>query len=66
MTSEEVSSIRLEKAYFCLNCEVVTNCINICPICGQRQLWPLRNWLGNIIWPRKKGLIKSILAGIEN
>ena len=39
-------TIRLETAYFCLNCEVMTNCADICPVCGQRKLWHLENWLG--------------------
>ena len=48
MIIEETSAIRLEEAYFCLNCEVVTNCINICPACGHEQLWSLENWLGRV------------------
>jgi hypothetical protein len=42
------SAIRLEEAYFCLNCETVTNYLDICPLCGERRLWPLQNWLGRI------------------
>ena len=48
MTLEIASAIRLEEAYFCLNCEVVTNCADICPACGHRQLWSLENWLGRV------------------
>jgi hypothetical protein len=48
-TSVEVASaIRLGEAFFCLSCEVVTNCVDICPACGNRKLWPLENWLGNV------------------
>ena len=48
MTLEVSSVIRLGEAYFCLTCEVVTNCIDICPACGHRQLWSLQNWLGKV------------------
>ena len=48
MSAEEISSIRLQEAYFCLNCEVVTNCVDICPACGNKQLWSLENWLGSV------------------
>ena len=48
MPVEVASAIRLESAYFCLSCEVVTNCSDICPACGNRQLWHLENWLGKI------------------
>jgi len=48
MPIEVSSRIRLEEAYFCLNCEVVTNCLDICPACGHRELWSLENWLGRI------------------
>jgi len=46
--NEAASAIRLESAYFCLSCEVVTNCADICPACGHRQLWHLENWLGRV------------------
>ena len=42
------SAIKLEDAYFCLNCEVITNYLDICPVCGERQLWALQNWLGRV------------------
>ena len=45
-TLEMPFTIWLETAYFCLNCEVITNCADICPACGQRKLWHLENWLG--------------------
>jgi RNA polymerase subunit RPABC4/transcription elongation factor Spt4 len=48
MTLEVASAIRLGEAYFCLNCEVVTNCSDICPACGHKQLWHLENWIGKI------------------
>ena len=48
MPFEVASAIRLENAYFCLNCEVVTNCSDICPACGHRELWHLENWIGKI------------------
>ncbi len=47
-STELASAIRLGEAYFCLSCEVVTNCVDICPACGNRKLWPLENWLGNV------------------
>jgi len=48
MALEVASAIRLEEAYFCLNCEVVTNFSDICPVCGHRELWPLEKWLGRV------------------
>ena len=48
MTGEILSAIKLEDAFFCLNCEAVTNCLDICPVCGNRQLWSLQNWLGRV------------------
>lgn len=48
MAVEVASAIRLGEAYFCLNCEVVTNCGDTCPACGHRQLWCLENWLGKV------------------
>lgn len=48
MPFEVASAIRLGEAYFCLNCEVVTNCVDVCPACGHRRLWPLENWLGRV------------------
>jgi hypothetical protein len=49
--SEMASVIRLGEAYFCLNCEVATNCPNLCPSCGHSQLWLLQNWIGKINAP---------------
>ena len=48
MPVEIPSAIKLEDAFFCLSCEAVTNCSDVCPGCGRRQLWPLENWLGRI------------------
>ena len=48
MVAEVASAIKLGEAYFCLNCEVVTNCVDTCPACGHRQLWRLENWLGKV------------------
>ncbi len=48
MFLKEASAIRLEEAYFCLNCEVVTNRCDMCPACGHSQLWSLEKWLGNV------------------
>jgi hypothetical protein len=48
MTLQVPSAIRLKEAYFCLTWEVVTNCLDICPACGHRQLWSLENWLGKV------------------
>ncbi len=54
MTGEILSAIRLEDAFFCLNCEAVTNAVDVCPVCGDRQLWPLQNWMGRV-GNREKG-----------
>jgi hypothetical protein len=48
MALEVASAIRLEEAYFCLNCELVTNVSDICPVCGHRELWFLEKWLGRV------------------
>lgn len=61
---EMTSVIRLGEAYFCLNCEVVTNCSDLCPVCGHRQLWLLENWIGKITAPKydssKEGTSKDV------
>ncbi len=48
MPIEIPSAIKLEDAFFCLSCEAVTNCSDVCPGCGHGQLWPLENWLGRV------------------
>ena len=48
MVQKVVSAIKLEEAYFCVNCELVTNCLDICPACGHRELWSLERWLGRV------------------
>jgi hypothetical protein len=67
MPIEVASAIRLESAYFCLSCEVVTNCSDICPACGHRQLWLLENWLGKINAREngsdKEGTLKGVQLG---
>jgi RNA polymerase subunit RPABC4/transcription elongation factor Spt4 len=58
-TLEVASAIRLEEAYFCLNCELVTNCSDICPACGRRELWSLEKWLGRLNTASKMGWKKK-------
>ena len=48
MPIEVASVIRLESAYFCLNCEVITNSSDICPVCGHGELWHLEHWLERV------------------
>jgi RNA polymerase subunit RPABC4/transcription elongation factor Spt4 len=64
MPIEVASVIRLGEAYFCLNCEVLTNCSDMCPACGHRQLWVLENWIGKINalenGSDKKGTLKCL------
>jgi hypothetical protein len=48
MTGEILSAIKLADAFFCLDCESVTNCSDVCPTCGNRRLWSLQNWLGRV------------------
>lgn len=48
MLAKTTSAIRLEDAYFCLSCEVVTNSSGTCLVCGHTQLWPLENWIGRV------------------
>jgi len=66
MSLELASAIRLTEAYFCLDCEVVTNCADICPACGQRQLWSLENWLGRVNGSDSGGDKEDPLTKIEN
>jgi hypothetical protein len=47
-SGEILSAIKLEDAFFCLNCEAVTNAVDVCPVCGDQQLWPLQNWMGRV------------------
>ena len=63
---EPVSVIRLKEAYFCLSCEVVTNCADICPACGHRQLWHLENWLGRVHGQNNDRHEESALTKMEN
>ena len=65
MRLELASAIRLEEAYFCINCEVVTNCSDICPACGHRQLWPLENWLGRLNGTENSGDKKGTPRGVQ-
>ena len=48
MALEVASAIRLEEAYFCLNCELVINFSDKCPVCGHGELWSLEKWLGRV------------------
>ena len=59
------SSIRLEEAYFCLSCEAVTNCSDICPACGHMYLWSLQNWLGRVNGPEFSKYGKSSSKRIQ-
>ncbi len=58
---EKGTVIRLEDAYFCLNCEAVTNYVDNCPLCGERQLWALESWLGRVTSPENSRYKKSDL-----
>lgn len=66
MPLELPSAIRLEEAYFCLNCEVITNCLDICPTCGHEQLWSLENWLGRVNGRENGRTGEDIVAKNEN
>ena len=48
MTGEISAIIRLEDAFFCLDCEIITSCSDVCPVCGNHRLWFLQNWLGSV------------------
>lgn len=56
---ELMAAIRLEDAFFCLSCEGVTNCSDTCPVCGNRNLWPLQNWLGRVSGPENSRYRKT-------
>jgi len=64
MSIEIPSAIKLEDAFFCLSCEVVTNCSDNCPECGHRRLWPLENWLGRVNDPENSEDKKSTLEEV--
>ncbi len=66
MNLEITSAIRLEEAYFCLNCEVVTNFKDMCPACGNKLLWSLENWLGKINGRENSGNKEDTFTKIEN
>ena len=62
---EVASAIRLEEAYFCLNCELVTNRSDICPACGHRELWSLERWLGRVNSHKNRMDKEGALRGIR-
>lgn len=37
--------IALERALFCLDCEVIFTDHACCPSCSRRAVWPLAKWL---------------------
>ncbi len=45
--------IALERALFCLDCEVIFTALACCPSCSGRVVWPLAKWLS----PEKLSLI---------
>lgn len=65
MAFELGSAIKLEDAYFCLNCEAITNYVDICPICGERQLWALENWLGRVNGFENSRYMKPVLPEVQ-
>ena len=65
MPIEIPSVIKLEDAFFCLSCERVTNCSDVCPGCGYEQLWPLENWLGRVNGQENSEDIKSTLQEVQ-
>ena len=65
MNLEVPSAIQLEEAYFCLNCEAVTNCSDICPLCGNQQLWCLENWLGRVGGQENSGYGKAMMEEFQ-
>lgn len=42
------SRILLKSAYFCQNCESITDCKNSCPGCGSSAILPLSCWLSRV------------------
>jgi hypothetical protein len=37
--------IMLDRALFCLDCEVIFTGLTSCPSCSGRAVWPLAQWL---------------------
>ena len=37
--------IALERALFCLDCEVIFTALASCPSCRSKVVWPLARWL---------------------
>jgi hypothetical protein len=65
MPVEIPSAIKLEDAFFCLGCETVTNCSDVCPGCGYEQLWPLENWLGRVNGHENSGDKESTVPEVQ-
>jgi hypothetical protein len=48
MSSDEIlfqGPIALERALFCLDCEVIFSGLKSCPSCSGSSMWPLAQWL---------------------
>jgi hypothetical protein len=48
MSSDEIlfqGPIALERALFCLDCEVIFTSLTSCPSCSGSSVWPLAQWL---------------------
>jgi hypothetical protein len=63
MSSDETlfqGPIALERALFCLDCEVIFTALTCCPSCSGRVVWPLAKWL----FPGEPSLtVESMPAG---
>ena len=56
VTERELSTVPLQNAVFCVNCEIISNSRHdICTVCGSRSLIGLFRVLGGTLRPRKPG-----------
>jgi hypothetical protein len=49
-------TIKLERAFLCLDCEGVGDCSELCPSCGSKAVYPLAKFIN------RTGLNKSVHA----
>jgi hypothetical protein len=60
--------IALNRAFFCLECELIFSGATSCPGCAGEAIWPLAEWLqpirsGATVSKRKNGLMDDSHSG---
>ncbi len=46
--TKSVVEINLKDAYLCINCDLLTNVLDICPKCSSKELYPLIRWIKEV------------------